>query len=233
MNAIAFQQWSDEQTTSKGRPQLTLWVGGSILFHALLFALLLLGPDWKPMRPAEQAQQGREPVEVVLTQLVRASTPTPSDEDVATDRPDNTLPPPVRKIDTQSELQARPDSPLAAGLEPIDPKAIREFVKRNAEMDRQDRDPFGHSWATCSMMSPERRVLEPGCDGLLLRPPPGDETGLAVLQAPDAATLAAIQKFNPPRTAQDDANAMKGRDSNTDRAFRNEGDDYYGPRPWE
>lgn len=233
MNAIAFQQWTETRAGAESRPQLKLWIVGSVAFHALLIALLLLGPDWKPMHLADRAVQERPVVEVVLTKVVKAATPVPSDEDIATDRPDNALPPPVRKIDTQSDLQARPDSPLAAGLDPIDPKAIREFVERQAKKDKLEQEARGQTWATCSMLSPERRVLEPACDGLLLKPPSEDPTGLAVLQAPDAATMAAIEKYNPARTAQDEADALGTRDTNTDRAFRNEGDDYYGGKPWE
>ncbi len=234
MNAIAFQQWTDTRAGAAARPQLPLWLVGSVLFHALLIALLLLGPDWRPMHLADRVVQDRPAVEVVMTRLVRAATPTPSEEDIATDRPDNALPPPVRRIDTApSELEARPDSPLAAGLQPIDPAAIREYLKRNADKNNIADAGLGYSWATCSLLSPERRVMEPACDGLLLSTPPNDPTGVAVLMTPDAETLAAIARINPPRTAQDEADALGTRDTNTDRAFRNEGDSYYGPRPWE
>ena len=233
MNAIAFQQWSDGAAGAASRPQLPLWIAGSILFHIVLIALLLIGPDWKPMHLSDRAAQDRPAIEVVVTRLVRPATPTPADEDIATDRPDNALPPPVRKLDMQSDLEARPDSPLAAGLQPIDPKAIQEFVKRHAEPERTAQDSLGYTWATCSMLSPERRVMEPACDGLMLRRPPGDETGIAALMAPDAETLRAIKAYAPTPTAQDAADALGTRDPNTDRAYRNEGDDYYGPKPWE
>jgi hypothetical protein len=207
---------------------MPLWIAGSILFHIVLLALLLIGPDWKPMHLADQSVQDRPAVEVVMTKLVRTTTPTPADEDVATDRPDNALPPPVRKIDTQSDLEARPDSPVAAGLEPIDPKAIERFVKRNAEKEAAD-NGLGYTWATCSMLSPERRVLEPACDGLMLQPPPNDPNGVAVLMAPDKETLRAIQAYAPPKppTINPEGDAAK------DRAWRNESDEYYGKKPWE
>ncbi len=233
MTAIAFEQWTDQRAGATARPQLKLWIVGSVTFHALLIALLLISPDWKPMHLSDSAAQDRPAVELVVTRLVKTATPEPAEEDIATDRPSNALPPPVRKLDVQSDLEARPDSPLAAGVQPIDPKAIREYVKRNTQDTAIDESGLGYTWATCSMLSPERRVLEPACDGLLMKPVPGDETGVAALMEPDAATLRAIKAYAPPRTAQDDADAMKGRDANKDRAYRNESDDYYGGKPWE
>lgn len=228
MNAVAFQQWTDGRVGAASRPHLPFWIAGSILFHLLLIALLLIGPDWKPMRLSDRAVQDRPAVEVVVTKLVRTATPVPADEDIATDTPDNALPPPVRKLDTQSDLQARPDSPLSAGVQPIDPKAIREYLRRNADAAPVE-NGLGYTWATCSMLSPERRVLEPACDGLLLQPPPGDPTGVASLMAPDAATLRAIKAYAPekPPAINPEGDAAK------DRAWRNDGDDYYGPKPWE
>lgn len=228
MTAIAFQSWTEPRAGAEARPRLKAWIVGSVAFHAVLIALLLLSPDWRPMHLSDRAADDRPAVEVVMTRLVKTATPTPSDEDIATDRPSDALPPPVRKLDTQSDLEARPDSPLAAGVQPIDPRAIREYVKRHAPEAAIDQSGLGYSWATCSMLSPERRVLEPACDGLLMKQMPG-ETGIAALMAPDAATLRAIKayapKAEPPPNPEGDAK--------NDRAFRNESDDYYGPRPWE
>lgn len=229
MNAIAFQHWTEARAGAAARPQLPLWIAGSVLFHALLIALLLLGPEWKPMHLSDRAVDDRPAVEMVMTRLVPTSTPTPDDEDIATDRPSDALPPPVRRIDTApSELEARPDAPVAAGLQPIDPAAIREYVKRHAERDTA-KDGLGYTWMTCSMLSPERRVLEPACDGLMLQPPPNDPMGVAVLMAPDRETLRAIQAYAPEKAP---AINPEG-DAKGDRAFRNESDDYYGPKPWE
>ncbi|MFT3809732.1 MAG: hypothetical protein QM698_07420 [Micropepsaceae bacterium] len=228
MNAIAFQQWTDGRAGAEARPQLGYWIAGSILFHALLIALVLIGPDWKPMHLADRAVQDRPAVEVVMTRLVQTTTPDPADEEVKTDRPSNALPPPVRKLDTQSDLQARPDSPLAGGLQPIDPDAVREYVKRNAPKNAPD-NGLGYTWATCSMLSPERRVAEPACDGLMLQRDPDSASGLLVLMAPDKETLRAIQAYAPetPPKINPEGDAAK------DRTFRNESDEYYGPRPWE
>lgn len=228
MNAITFQQLTDGKAGAGARPQLPLWIAGSILFHLVLIALLLIGPEWKPMRLSDRAVQDRPAVEVVMTKLVRTTTPKPADEDIATDRPDNALPPPVRKLAAESDLEARPDSPLAAGMQPIDPKAIREYVKRNADREAAD-SGLGYTWATCSMLSPERRVLEPACDGLMLRPPANDPNGVAVLLEPDKETLRAIKAYAPEKPPAINPEGDAARDS----AFRNEGDDYYGPKPWE
>lgn len=229
MNAIAFQHWTDGKAGADARPQLPLWIAGSILFHAVLIALLLMGPDWKPMHLSDRTVQDRPPVEVVVTKLVRATTPAPADDDIATDRPDNALPPPVRKLDDKGETQARPDSPVAAGMQPIDPKAIQEFVKRNADQEDAEQQGLGYTWATCSMLSPERRVMEPACDGLMLQRVPGDETGVAALMAPDKETLRAIKAYAPekPPAVNPEGDAAK------DRTWRNESDDYYGKKPWE
>ena len=228
MNAIVFQQWTDGRAGAEARPHLPYWIAGSILFHLLLLALLMIGPDWKPMHLADSTVQDKPPVEVVMTRLVRTTTPTPADEDVKTDRPSNALPPPVRKLDDKSDLLARPDSPLAGGLQPIDPDAVREFVRRNAQKDAPD-NGLGYTWATCSMLSPERRVAEPACDGLMLKQDPDSAAGLLVLMAPDKETLRAIQAYAPekPPKINPEGDAAK------DRTFRNESDDYYGPKPWE
>lgn len=229
MNAIAFQQWTSGRAGAEARPQLPLWIAGSILFHIVLIALLLIGPDWKPMHLSDRAAQDRPPVEMVVTKLVRSTTPKPADDDIATDRPDNALPPPVRKLDEKGEMEARPDSPIAAGLQPIDPKAIQEYVKRNADPKEADNQGLGYTWATCSMLSPERRVMEPACDGLMLRPTPNDPTGVASLMEPDKETLRAIKAYAPekPPAINPEGDAAK------DRTWRNESDEYYGGKPWE
>ena len=79
MNAIAFQQWTDGRAGAEARPQLPYWIAGSILFHLLLLALLMVGPDWKPMHLADSTVQDKPPVEVVMTRLVRTTTPVPAD----------------------------------------------------------------------------------------------------------------------------------------------------------
>lgn len=229
MNVIAFQQWTDGRASAEARPHLPWWIAASVIFHIVLIALLLIGPNWKPMHLADRAVQDKPPVEVVMTKLVRTTTPKPADEDIATDKPDNALPPPVRKLDTQSDLEARPDSPLTSGMQPIDPKAMKDYLRLHAEKEAPDDKGLGYTWATCSMLSPERRVLEPACDGLMLQPPPNDPSAVAVLMAPDKETLRAINAYAPekPPAINPEGDAAK------DRAFRNEGDDYYGPKPWE
>lgn len=229
MNAVTFQHWTDGKAGAEARPQLPLWIAGSILFHIVLVALLLIGPDWKPMTLSDRAVQDRPPVEVVMTKLVRTTTPKPSDEDVATDRPDNALPPPVRKLDTQSDLEARPDSPIASGMQPIDPKAMEQYLRRNAQQDEKPDTGLGYTWATCSMLSPERRVMEPACDGLMLRSRPNDPTGVAVLMEPDKETLRAIKAYAPEKPPEINPEG----DAAKDRTWRNESDEYYGGKPWE
>ena len=118
---------------------------------------------------------------------------------------------------------------VAAGMQPIDPKAIQEFVKRNADQEDAEQQGLGYTWATCSMLSPERRVMEPACDGLMLQRVPGDETGVAALMAPDKETLRAIKAYAPEKLP---AINPEG-DAAKDRTWRNESDDYYGKKPWE
>ena len=114
----------------------------------------------------------------------------------------------------------------------MDPRALEEFVKRNERAERETAGGPGSTWTTCSRLSPERRLLEPACDGLMLKR--GEGPGVAAsLEAPDAETLEAIAKLNPPPTAQDEADAIGNSDRNTDRSYRNQADEVRGPLPWE
>lgn len=228
MTALAYEQWAAAEPRENARPHFPLWAAASVLVHGLVIAWILAAPEPKPLSLSDRAvQDDRPPVQVVVLPYAPTAAPRP-DADVATDRPSNALPPPVRKLDDESDLVARPDSPLAGGLQPIDPEALKEYVRRHAEKDEPE-NGLGYTWATCSMLSPERRVAEPACDGLMLRRDPDSASGLLVLMAPDKETLRAINAYAPetPPKINSEGDAAKG------RTFRNESDEYYGPRPWE
>ena len=232
MTALAYEQWAAAGPRENARPHFPLWAAASVLVHGLVIAWILAAPEPKPLSLSDRAvQDDRPPVQVVVLPYAPTAAPRP-DADVATDRPSNALPPPVRKLDEESDIAASPDAPPAGGFGPVEPRALEEFVRRNERAERETAGGPGSTWTTCSRLSPERRLLEPACDGLMLRR--GEGPGVAAsLQAPDAETLAAIAKLNPPPTAQDDADAIGNNDRNEDRSYRNPVDDSYGPLPWE
>lgn len=233
MTSFAYEDWSDRRARDNPRPGLPLWVALSVAAHALLLLGLLATRDQEPLTLADRAVRDRPPVEVAMTPLQRLVAPMP-DEEVQTDRPDNTLPPPVRKLDDAGELRARPDSPTHLGLEAIDLKAMKRLQQANQQKQDLTLPGMGDSWTTCSLMSPERRVMEPACDGLMLQLARRRDGGLtATLRAPDGDTLRAIQKFERDREAERAAVARDEGGAARDRSYRSEGDDYFGPRPWE
>jgi hypothetical protein len=82
------------------------------------------------------------------------------------------------------------------------------------------------TWATCSLLSPQRRVMETACDGFLLAHHAGSGVPVS-LEAPDAETLAKkFDKEKPIRKAV-------GEDSDRDTSYRDHSDDVYGKKPWE
>ena len=220
--------WGGTGARGSAQPRLGLWIAASIIVHVLIVLAILIAPEPPDLTIADRESRDMPPVEVVsITELVRTAAPKP-DFEVKTDRPDNALPPPARRIfEDESDLKARPDSPTHMGLEAIDPEAIREYLKKQEKSDRETVGT-GMTWTTCSLLSPERRVLEPACDGLLIQR--SLEPGVAAsLQAPDDEVLEAIKRIQaqspPPEPAK--------KDKVEDRSYRNEGDDYYGKRPWE
>lgn len=218
MTAIGFEDWTVERAR-KARPQLELWVAASVLVHLLVLAWILLAPDPPPLTLSDRAVQDRPPIDVVT--LPPAPNATPLPDDVKPDRP--VLHPPPRKLDAASDM------PM---VESVDPRALQEFLDREALKDKEARGGQGSTWTTCSLLSPERRVLEPACDGLMIQRNP--DTGMAAtLAPPDAATLAAIQKYNPAPTAQDAADALRDYDPTPDGSYRNGADDVYGKMPWQ
>ena len=222
MTALSYQDWSGNAPRDNARPQLPLWAGLSILVHLLIAAWILMSPKPQPMTMADRAIQDRPAVDVVTLPPAPVNA-TPLPENVTPDHP--ALTPPPRKLDATSDVQAVP-------RDVVDPRALQEFLDRQALKDKEAAQGHGSTWTTCSLLSPERRLLEPACDGMMIKP--GSAPGVAAsLQPPDAATLAAIQKFNKPRTAQDEADALGDNDPNTDGSFRNQTDDVYGKFPWE
>ena len=232
MTALAYEHWPQTGTRETAHPQLSLWAAASVLAHLLVVAWILASPEPEPMRMADHAvQDDRPPVQVVVLPYAPTAAPEPN-ADITADRPSNALPPPVRKLDAESDIAASPDAPPVGGVGPVDPRALEEFVKRNERAERETAGGPGSTWTTCSRLSPERRLLEPACDGLMLKR--GEGPGVAAsLEAPDAETLEAIAKLNPPPTAQGEADAIGNSDRNTDRSYRNQADEVRGPLPWE
>jgi hypothetical protein len=214
----AYQDWAGEPPRRDGRPQLALWVAGSVLVHLLIAAWILMSADPPELTMANRAVQDRPAVEVVLLPPGPDATPAP---DVTPDPP--RLSPPLRKAPVATDLST---------VEAVDPQVLEEFLRREALRDKEAAGGQGSSWTTCSLLSPERRVLEPACDGLMLQRGAGPGVA-ASLQPPDGETLKAIQKFNAPRTAQDDADALGANDTNSDGSYQNQTDDYYGGMPWQ
>ena len=222
MTALSYQDWSGETPRDNARPQLPLWAALSILAHLLIVAWILMAPDPEPMTMADRSIQDRPAIDIVALPPAPVDA-TPLPDNVTPDRP--TLTPPPRKLDPTSDMPAVP-------RDIVDPRALEEFLRRQALRDKETAGGQGSTWTTCSLLSPERRLLEPACDGMMIKP--GSAPGVAAsLQPPDAATLAAIQKFNKPRTAQDEADAIGDNDTNTDGSYRNQTDEVYGKMPWE
>ncbi len=212
------------------RDRMAMWIVSSLAIHLCLLVWLFVIKDRLDLQLNDHTSQDERPaVQVVVLAQAPNATPRP-DDNPATDRPSNALPPPVRKIDPTSDLRGSADAPPIAGMAPVDADALEAFVAKSEKAEKEISGSPGLSWTTCSRLSPERRVLEPACDGLMLKR--GDGTTVAAsLQPPDAATLAAIQKYNPPRTAQDEHDALGTRDRNADTSYSNPADSVYGKLP--
>lgn len=218
MTAIGYEDWTRERARA-ARPQLSAWIAASVIAHLLVLLWLLLAPDLPPLTMSDRAVQDRPPVEVIA--LPPAPNATPLPDDAKPDRP--VLHPPPRKLDATSDMPA---------MESVDPRALQQFLDRQALRDKEARGGHGSTWTTCSLLSPERRVLEPACDGMLIQR--SDTPGVAAsLAPPDAETLAAIRKYNPEPTGQDIHDALGDSDPNTDSSYRNQTDEVYGKMPWE
>lgn len=232
VTALAYEDWADTRERRSFRDSTTLWIAASILVHLALFAWILASPDFEPMSMSDETMLDRPAVEVVMVQLERRPAPPP-DADVTTDEPDSALPPPVRELNRPSDLQIPPGSDIGT----IDPRALNAYVKRLEELEAEVAGQ-GATWKACSLLSPERRVLEPACDGLLLQR--GEGPGVAAsLVSPDGEVMAAIKRIedaDPKAKAKRNGNPREvsvGEDNREDRSFRNESDDRFGPAPWE
>jgi hypothetical protein len=234
VTAGAFEDWTDGRTREGVWRQIPLATVVSIVLHVLVIVAILITVAPEAWKLSDRVQQEMPAVEVIpATTLQRVVAPTP-DFEVSTDRPSNALPPPVRKpIPSQSDLIARPDSPTnIQGLSPVDINALEQFV-RATELAEREHPGQGWTWTTCSLLPPDRRALEPACDGLLLKARPGGDNVAVSLETPDGEVLAAIKRYEKSLDKKPQPKKTRGEDESRDRSYRNESDDVYGPRPWE
>jgi len=236
VTAGVYENWTDGRPRQGGWRQLPLAAIISIAVHVALVLGILITVAPEAWHLSDRAQYAFPAVEVVpATTIQHVRAPQP-DFVVTTDHPSNALPPPVRRVfETPSDLVARPDSPThITGMSAVDLKALEDFVRATEQAERTNPGQ-GWTWTTCSLLPPERRALEPACDGLLLKGRPNpDGPGVAVsLETPDGEVLAAIKRYEKSQDQKPKPNKTRGNDDSQDRSFRNESDDYFGPRPWE
>lgn len=213
MTAIAYSTFSDDDRP-RAQPGLMLWIGGSLALHVMILLWILIQPERPPMTLSDSTVRDKPPVEIV--QVTPRSTVASMPEPVAiADTPKLELPPVHRVKDGTFDI--------------VDPIALQRFLAREAAREKVQDGGMGDSWTTCSLMSPERRALEPACDGYRLARAPG---GVAVtLQAPDGEVLAAAKKYDKDFDKPDPTPA--GENNTNDRSYRDQSDDVFGPKPWE
>jgi hypothetical protein len=232
VTAGAFEDWTDRQTRAGVWRQIPLATLVSILVHVLIVIAILATVAPEAWHLSDRMQQEMPAVEVVpATVLQRVVAPVP-DFEVRADRPSNALPPPVRKpVDSDSDLIARPDSPTSVqGLSPVDINALERFVRATEQAERTHPGQ-GWTWTTCSLLPPERRALEPACDGLLLKAKPGGDNIAVSLETPDGEVLAAIKRYEKGQEKKPQPKKPRGYDEQQDRSYHDKSDDYFGPRP--
>lgn len=232
MTAGAFEDWTDGQPRERVWRQVPLATAISVVVHVLILIGILITIAPQAWHLADRMQQELPSVEVVpATVLQRVVAPEP-DFEVKTDHPSNALPPPVRKpIDSDSDLVARPDSPTnIQGLSPIDIEALEKFVRATEQAEREHPGQ-GWTWTTCSLLPPERRALEPACDGLLLKATPHGDNVAVSLETPDGEVLAAIKRYEKSQENKPKPKKSPGYDEQKDRSYRDKSDDYFGERP--
>lgn len=210
MSAIAYNEASMERLRSQ--PDLAWWIAASIALHLLALLWLLLQPDTGTLTMSDRAVQDRPPVEMVQ---VRPMDPSKLEEPQAiADRPHLEMPPVHRQAVGEYQI--------------VDPVQLQRFLAKEAARENAADGGAGMSWATCSLLAPQRRVMEPACDGMLLAHHAG--AGVAVsLEAPDSETLAAIKKFQKEEATRKSV----GDDNENDRSYRDHSDEVFGPKPWE
>lgn len=223
MTAGTYEGWAEGPQRDRALGRLPFWIAASIVTHIAVILFLLLQPDPPPLTIAEREVRDRPPVEMVTLPPPPPIERMPAPEARA-DRPTLLDPPRLR--------QPRPDGPIPlSDLEPIDPRAIERFLAREALRARENEGGLGNSWTACSLLSPERRAMEPACDGMLLQYS-GDPARGALLTAPDAEMTELIRKLGLEEQRRARAQAV-GEDASRDRSYRDQSDDYYGPKPWE
>lgn len=202
---------------------------GSLGLHTFAFLLMFIVVTQPFFIGDPSETQRRPPVNAVSLPKPIAEAPPKADE-VQVDAPERALPPPARRRDPErAAFQGADVLGPVSGIEPIDPRQIERFVQRERERESLARAGYGTHFSTCSLLPPERRLLEPACDGLLLArsPVPGVP---ATLRPPDAATLALIRRFE--QEAPPDAPTSEGEAAN-DRSYRDPVEERLGKRPWE
>jgi hypothetical protein len=219
---------ANAERTPIGR-RLWPWLGVSLLAHAIFFVWVVTF-QWSAMvRFVADEDRRVDVVAVVIPPSPPLEVQRPPDPEI--DRPDLGTPPARRTPAEEAELRPSPEVPPALGLEPFDPRQLERLAR---EIERQQRLEAsqgvpGGSFRDCSMLTPERRLLEPACDGLLLAYTGRPDVPVALV-APDSEIQRAIN------AAQDTARASTERARRETRegdAIRNDADDRFGPRPWE
>ncbi len=224
----------DDRPTRERRFGLGVWIAASVAAHVLL-VVWVLAARWSPMSwvsPDETREIDLRPIDVVQLPNDVPAVPRPPDPEV--DRPALGMPPARRTEIQAGPLRPSPAIPPALGVEPFDPRQLERLVNRVQEQERAAEALSGGSFRDCSLLSPERRALEPGCDGAMLAYSSRTARGFAfVAPAGEAAATIAAQNAQaaferrreerPPTDGPDAENA----------AIRNDADDRFGPRPWE
>jgi hypothetical protein len=232
VTAGAFEDWTDDRPRESVWRQIPLSAAISVIVHVLIVLAILATVAPEAWHLADRMQQEMPAVEVVpATVLERVVAPVP-DFQVRTDRPSNALPPPVRKpVDSDSDLIARPDSPTnIQGLSPVDINALEQFVRATEQAERENPGQ-GWTWTTCSLLPPDRRALEPACDGLLLKARPNGDNIAVSLETPDGEVMAAIKRYEKSQAAVAKPDPKRNEDKTRDRSYRDKSDDYFGERP--
>lgn len=208
MAAIAYQPVDVPKQSAQ--PGLAWWIGASLALHALALLWLLLQPDQDPMRLGERSIKDKPPIEIV--QLKPLDPARMAEPKAIADKPQLDRPPP--RVQPRGEIEV------------VDPAVLMRFLASEAAREKREDGGAGMSWATCSLLPAQRRVMEPACDGFLLTH--RAEAGIAVsLEAPGREEL--VKKFEKEKPVR----KAVGEDSDRDTSYRDQSDDYHGPKPWE